>query len=187
LHVWEPSGPWSVAAPPLASYVAEGPCHHRSHFGSRYLTRADAGTQAFLLAASGVCICRRFSQCGGSISHTQQDHPGTPRTTHPTHKDRNTHTHSHTLAHQLRMSSAVCVAQFGKFFRVLQQSHSFCEALSKLHDSPHHQPHTAGPPRNAQDHPPHTQRQKHAHTLTHPCPPIAHELRSLRRSVRQVF
>jgi hypothetical protein len=36
-----------------------------------------------------------------------------------------------------------------------------------------HQPHTAGPPRNAQDHPPHTQRQKHAHTLTHPCPPIA--------------
>jgi hypothetical protein len=123
--------------PPLASYVAEGPCHHRSHFGSRYLTRADAGTQAFLLAASGVCICRRFSQCGGSISHTQQDHPGTPRTTHPTHKDRNTHTHSHTLAHQLRMSSAVCVPQFDKFFRVLQQSHSFCEALTKLRDSPH--------------------------------------------------
>ena len=40
---------WALVSgcPPLASYVAEGPCHHRSHFGSRYLTRADAATQAF--------------------------------------------------------------------------------------------------------------------------------------------
>ena len=46
----------TVFAQQSQSYVAAHISHHRSHFGSRYLTRADAATQAFfafLLRAFG--------------------------------------------------------------------------------------------------------------------------------------
>ena len=62
----------TVFAQQSQSYVAAHSSHHRSHFGSRYLTRADAATQAFfafLLRAFGKQPSRKNTLLFEFICH----------------------------------------------------------------------------------------------------------------------